>query len=117
MTMERYLTVCHPFYHHSHSWPTKFSILPILLFCILYNLPRFFELNVEVEIETENSTTIQQPLLNASEMLGEISLETNTSIPDGANMTVVYKLSPSKFRLNYYYYTIYLVSHINIMET
>ena len=110
MTVERYLTVCHPFYHHSHTWPTKLYVLPLLLFSIVYNLPRFFELNVETEIETANSTTSLQPSWNGSDVLGEIPLETTSSDWDMANSTVVYKLAPSKFRLNYYYYTIYLVS-------
>lgn len=44
MTAERYLTVCHPFYRHSHNWPTRNYIIPITAFCFIYNIPRFFEM-------------------------------------------------------------------------
>ena len=47
-TVERYLVVCHPFYIVSHEWPIKAYIIPLVSFSILYNLPKFFELDTFV---------------------------------------------------------------------
>ena len=106
MTIERYLTVCHPFYHHSHSWPTRCYILPILLFSIFYNVPRFFELETTFRDPEDNSTSISS--INGSDFATATS---NVSAEEEAsNFTLGFSLQPTKFRLNYYYYTIYLVS-------
>ena len=44
ITIERYVTVCHPLYRVSHSWPTKRLVLFLVVFAILYNIPIFLEL-------------------------------------------------------------------------
>jgi hypothetical protein len=44
ITVERYLTVCHPFYTVSHRWSATHYVAPIVTFSFLYNLPKFFEL-------------------------------------------------------------------------
>ena len=44
ITIERYLIVCHPFYVVSQDWTSKMYILPIAIFSILYNIPKFLEL-------------------------------------------------------------------------
>lgn len=49
ITVERYLTVCHPFYKHSHNWPSRYYIIPITIFCLIYNFPRFFEMETKWE--------------------------------------------------------------------
>lgn len=49
ITIERYFTVCHPFFRISHSMPAKMYIIPILTFSFLYNLPKFFELTTIIE--------------------------------------------------------------------
>ena len=48
ITIERYITVCHPFYRVSHSWPTKKLVLLLVAFAILYNIPIFFELKCKI---------------------------------------------------------------------
>ena len=110
MTVERYLTVCHPFYHHSHSWPTRCYVLPILVFSIFYNVPRFFELETKFKDSEDNSTStaIQQPSFNGTDFVSM----TNVSAEEPSNFTSGFYLQPTKFRLNYYYYTIYLVSFL-----
>ena len=45
ITFERYLTVCHPFYMVSRKLSAKPISFGIILFAILYNLPRFFEMS------------------------------------------------------------------------
>ena len=49
ITLERYLTVCHPFYTISREWPTKTIVSTISLFAIIYNIPKFFEIKTEYE--------------------------------------------------------------------
>lgn len=45
VSLERYLTICRPFYHRAHSWRAPAYFVPILAFSILFNVPRFFELS------------------------------------------------------------------------
>ena len=47
-TIERYLVVCHPFYIVSKEWSVRRYIIPLVSFSILYNLPKFFELDTFV---------------------------------------------------------------------
>ena len=63
ITVERYLTVCHPFYTVSHRWTAKHYVAPIVAFSFLYNLPKFFELYTSVATNDDNvtSTTSIEP--------------------------------------------------------
>ena len=47
ISLERYLTVCHPFYFSGKNWSARRYIIPIVLFSVLYNMPRFFELRTK----------------------------------------------------------------------
>ena len=47
ISMERYLTVCYPFYVARKKWSSNRYIVPIILFSILYNITRFFETRME----------------------------------------------------------------------
>ena len=46
IAIERYITVCHPFFKISHNWSPSKYIIPILTFSIAYNAPKFAELEV-----------------------------------------------------------------------
>ncbi len=83
---------------------------PILLFSICYNLPRFFELEIRLQEKNNNSTTSLQPLSNLSDIVEPIEMTANESSIDENATAILFELAPTKFRLNYYYYTIYLVS-------
>jgi hypothetical protein len=60
ISLERYLTVCHPFYIAGNKWSAKRYIIPILIFSLLYNTSRFFEMrtkSIDLRIQhTHNST-------------------------------------------------------------
>ena len=43
ISIERYMTVCQPFIVAAHKWPAQRTIIPIIVFSILYNVPHFFE--------------------------------------------------------------------------
>ena len=47
-TIERYLVVCHPFYIVSKEWSVWRYILPLVAFSIVYNIPKFFELDTYI---------------------------------------------------------------------
>ncbi|XP_023334081.1 probable G-protein coupled receptor frpr-1 isoform X2 [Eurytemora carolleeae] len=55
IAIERYTTVCHPFFKFYHGWSAKLYILPILIFSILFNIPKFFELRV-TKVNIVNTT-------------------------------------------------------------
>ena len=89
ITIERFLVVCCPFYAIYHWWSAKRYILPIVVFSMLYNIPIFFEIKVEVvncastnptlisslnNTLSENSTTFSQATRNLSKVcLNELS--------------------------------------------
>jgi len=62
ITLERYTTVCHPFFKYQYKWTAKYYLAPIMMFTLLYNIPKFFELKVGIldeEYERYNSTLFQ----------------------------------------------------------
>ena len=83
ISIERYLVVCHPFITLSNRWSSKRYIIPIIAFSILYNIPRFFELEV-VEMAAGVPRDPQE----------------TTPKPD-------YSLEYTPMRVNYYYNSIY----------
>ena len=69
ISVERYLTVCHPFYSKQKRWSSKRYILPIVIFCLIYNAPRFFELRTkvsEVRVSNPSNGTKQKVLSNST---------------------------------------------------
>ena len=55
VSVERYITVCHPFFKMTHSCPAYFYIIPISFFSIIYNVPKFLEL--ETVVKSSNITS------------------------------------------------------------
>ena len=70
ITVERYLVICQPMFYRSKLWPTKFFVVPITCFSILFCIPKLFELEAKVHYKinhlanfTMNTEIIQQCLL------------------------------------------------------
>ena len=62
IALERYMIACKPFYVISHKWSAKRYIIPIVVFAILYNLPKFFELTTtECQIEEGGIKIVSLP--------------------------------------------------------
>ena len=93
ISIERYLTVCHPFYTASKNWSAKRYIFPIVLFSVIYNLPRFFELRWILRGESQ--------IINGKEV---ISYE-----------RTIYEIELTELRMNEYYYCSILILNIVFM--
>ena len=60
ITIERYLTVCHPFYMVSRSLSARPISVGIIIFAILYNLPKFFEMSTVHNVCYYNQSYTQE---------------------------------------------------------
>ena len=49
IALERYLTVCHPFYRVVHNWSAWVYIVPIAVTSLLYNLPKASFFNIRIQ--------------------------------------------------------------------
>ncbi|XP_023341605.1 FMRFamide receptor [Eurytemora carolleeae] len=87
LAVERYITVCHPFFKLSHNWPAWVYVLPIVVFSSVFNLPKFFELE-----------TVERPSYNSTNE----TLHENNSLP-------LYMVQPTDLRLNELYISGYIV--------
>ena len=56
ITIERYLTVCQPFYMVSRKWRAEPTVAGVILFAIAYNMPKFFEFSTSYEFCSLNRT-------------------------------------------------------------
>ena len=68
VSVERYLAICRPLYHRTHSWPTHFFVIPILSFSIFYNVPKFFEMESTTTLEEKNGTNMSFPQIKLTEL-------------------------------------------------
>ena len=134
ISLERYLTVCHPFYIAGNKWSAKRYIIPIIIFSLLYNTSRFFELrtksvdlrnqpkqNNNTENLNENNTALGNirfmnlsdiETLNSNTSLEKTNFITNTNGNMTNNLThpkYKYKIELTSLRKNKYYYSIYII--------
>ena len=115
ITLERYLIVCHPFYVVSHEWSSKLYVLPIVIFSIVYNVPKFFELyampcmvkeikNGAVEGLRDEST---KEVIKVSNFTSSCFQEAQFKTTNEGVQLVQYFILPTMLRLNTNYYSIY----------
>ena len=130
ISLERYLTVCHPFYLASKRWSAKRYIIPIIVFSLLYNASRFFELRTNCNLsnyQEMQNTTIYQNRNGKKDMasitdelenqtLGSVLEKTesiNISFTEKSilkhNTNPSCKIELTSLRKNQYYYSIYII--------
>ena len=136
ISIERFMTVCHPFIVAAHKWPAQRTIIPIIAFSILYNVPHFFEFetiygpvkNNRTNLELNNSNHVE-PIQSQNEMIhmlklndtvaldidtiakvseSEIRRSNKSSVVD-EHVQFEYKVELSSLRKNKYYYIIYII--------
>ena len=97
--IERYFVVCRPFWYHEKAIPSWRYTIPILLFSVIYNIPRFFEVR---------TVRTYQSILSESQL--------NETSEEGYNITlmhlknenkIVYSVEPTEMRKNVNYYGVY----------
>ena len=135
ISLERYLTVCYPFYLAGKNWSSKRYIVPIVLFSLLYNITRFMEMqttctgfqaikfrgnetypNVDIDEATEDNKTqtvscsdIKQVNYHNATWNGnnfESNVFINESVPE---IRYSYTVELTLLRKNKYYYSIYII--------
>ena len=60
--LERYLTVCHPFYMYSRDWKSNPIVFGIIAFSVLYNIPKFLETSTKFDLCYINKTLTENVL-------------------------------------------------------
>ena len=98
-----------PWLQISHNWPSKNIILPIIIFSITYNIPKFYELKVVTARDTiEHRSNDNQTVLN----------ENYEKHSDNSSYEEYYQenisILPTNMRLNSWYIKIYLI-YINMV--
>ena len=106
VAFDRFLIICYPFFAVRHKWSARRYIIPILVFSVLYNLPRFFSLETVLCVNGK----FERPSFSAN----QDQPTTNTSafnMTDGKRECeyddVVY-IRPTALRRSPQYYDIYL---------
>lgn len=94
ITIERYITVCHPFYAVSHKWSARRYLVPIISFSLFYNAPKFFELSTARE-ENVNSTTNNYTIEPTAMRVNEIYIKVRNN---KHTLYAKFKLGSSYFR-------------------
>ena len=142
ITIERYLTVCHPFYMFSRDWSSKWTSMGIIIFAIVYNIPKFFEtstsfekchfdhsnynnvvtlsyssVNCQMDYYNYNNPLEQQLFGNQNKLNSTDTSMTNESIISkngNALQWYRYEVVPSTMRLNSVYVQVYAV-YLNLL--
>jgi len=104
IAVERYTTVCHPFFKISRTWRARLYIIPILTFSCIYNLPKFFELQV-------TRTALARNVSNVEGNTTDVALATEEAGGNAseAESVLIEKISATSLRLDPLYIQVYLI--------
>ncbi|TRY71961.1 hypothetical protein TCAL_14087 [Tigriopus californicus] len=100
MTVERFITVCHPFWRRRKNFSSGIFIIPVLLFTAAYNIPKFFELYVEEEIICFNDERFDNATAPYTDPL---------DCEDPLNHTIQLHILPTDLRTNSTYIRVYIL--------
>ena len=109
ITVERYLVICQPFYRNNCSYSPKAVIAFIVCFSIVYNIPKFFEIEPV-------STKLVLCKVNQSISEVDIGMDTKAEVEEN-NITyrkLGYRIGPTTLMRNPIYNQIYLAG-LNIV--
>jgi len=104
LSVERYLAVVHPITKYRHKYSSMHFILPVVLYSVLYNLPKFFELTTACPAATKQGITFNET--SSSE---DLQIVLNSSLAEGSCRYWERNLVPSPLRRSYWYLNIYLL--------
>ena len=132
ITIERYLTVCKPFYMVSRDWRAEPIVFGVILFAIIYNMPKFFEFSTSYELcslertLSDNICTLTinsqscEASLRAKRLIDDLSsvfclnftsivdiTSTNQSYHHHSISSYKYSAPASQMRLNSFYVQVY----------
>ena len=68
LSVDRYISICKPLFYRGHPWTRRGVIIPILVFSLVYNIPKFFELQWTTRNEIVNGTNITYEKISWTEM-------------------------------------------------
>ena len=90
IALERYLTVCHPFYRVVHNWSAWVYIVPIAVTSLLYNLPKASFFNIRIQSYRQKQIFFTE--LGNKEFkipnyffVSEVGMETKNVLPSFSN--------------------------------
>ena len=104
ITIERYLMVCHPFYVWSHKWKARLYILPILTFSVIYNIPKFFEIET-ISSHSEEDSAPERNNITLDENLNG----SENGINNITDVEMKYGIKATNLRIDLNYVSIYLI--------
>eukprot|EP00095_Tigriopus_kingsejongensis_P005175 maker-scaffold237_size242172-snap-gene-1.31 protein:Tk05175 transcript:maker-scaffold237_size242172-snap-gene-1.31-mRNA-1 annotation:"fmrfamide receptor" len=111
LALERFLAVCYPFLPRRHVYSTRTFVIPVVVFTILYNVPKFFELTVITVPMFGSGAIANESSSDINATLGFYSYDNETETYELDNYTgpLMYELKPTTLRLDRLYIRVYIL--------
>ena len=108
ISIERYLVICRPFYRISCSYSSKTAVAIIVCFSVVYNIPKFFEIEPLSITPSSVDTHYNLSIYNSTnDQMEKHLLQANNN--SSISLKLGYRIAPTSLIRNPYYYQIYLV--------
>ncbi|TRY79944.1 hypothetical protein TCAL_06554, partial [Tigriopus californicus] len=113
LALERFLAVCYPFLPRRHVYSTRTFVIPVVVFTMLYNVPKFFELTV-VRIPSFLDNTTNWESVNETTFVSEHGCYVYNNATDTYNLDnytgpLMFELKPTSLRLDRIYIRVYIL--------